>query len=231
VKVFKSGYGDQMRYIVRKIYYIINVIKLKLSRKRVIVSLTSEIKYPYLLDGNNKIGRKTYFNGKMEKCTYLGNNCRITADIGKYCSISNGVITVEGKHPLDRLSTSPVFYSVNKQCGMTYVTKNKFVEVDNGKRTIIENDVWIGENVIIKAGVKIGTGSIVAMGAVVTKNVEPYSIVAGVPARTIKKRFDEDIIDYLLETKWWEQSDLWIKNNLKIFENKVSYNIKEKLKI
>ena len=207
-----------MRSILRKLYYIFNCIKVKVSRRRIKIMCSSEIKFPYLLEGDNKIGKRSYLNGKMGRCSYIGDDCRIVADIGRYCSISNRVITVEGKHPLDRISTSPVFYSTNKQCGMTYVTNNTFEEINLNKRTIIENDVWIGENVIIKSGIKIGTGTVVAMGAVVTKDVEPYSIVGGVPAKLIKKRFDEATISCLLDSKWWDQPDTWIRNNFSYFE-------------
>ena len=80
-------------------------------------------------------------------------------------------------------------------------------EFDGILRTVIGNDVWIGKRAIIKAGVKIGDGAVVGAGAVVTKDVPPYAIVAGVPAKIIKYRFDEDTIAQLLKTKWWNLSD------------------------
>ena len=212
----------KVRSILRKVYYIFNVIKAKNSGRRIKVTCSSEIKFPFLLEGDNKVGKGTYISGKMGRCSYIGDDCRIVADIGRYCSISNGVITVEGKHPLDRISTSPVFYSLNKQCGMTYATNNTFEEINLNKRTIIENDVWIGEGVIIKSGVRIGTGAVVAMGAVVTNDVEPYSIVGGVTAKLIRKRFDESTVIHLLDSKWWEQSDSWIRENLCYFEKMVT---------
>lgn len=75
------------------------------------------------------------------------------------------------------------------------------------KRTYIGNDVWIAHNVSVKAGVTIGTGAAIGTGAVVTKNIPPYAIVAGVPAKIIRYRFDKRIICELLESKWWELSD------------------------
>ncbi len=212
----------KMRSMLRKAYYILNVIKAKRSGRRIKVTYSSEIKFPLLLEGNNKIGKESYFNGKMGRCSYMGDSCRIVADIGRYCSISNNVITVEGKHPLDRISTSPVFYSLNEQCGMTYATNNAYEEINLNRKTVIENDVWIGENVIIKSGVKIGTGAVVAMGAVVTKDVAPYSIVGGIPAKMIRKRFDESTVNSLLNSQWWEQSDTWIMNNYSYFINTVT---------
>ncbi len=220
---------NTMRSILRKIYYICNVLKLKCSKRSIKITFSSEIKFPALLQGNNKIGKKSYLNGKMGNYSYLGDNCRITADIGKYCSISNNVITVEGKHPLDRISTSPVFYSLNKQCGTTFAQENNYDEVSHNKKTTIENDVWIGENVTIKGGVTIGTGSVVAMGAVVTSDVAPYSIVGGVPAKLIRKRFNQATIDSLLDTQWWEQSETWIRKKLCYFEKSVTNELLDEM--
>ena len=72
--------------------------------------------------------------------------------------------------------------------------------------TVIEHDVWIGVNAVILAGVKIGTGAVIGSGAVVTRDVEPYAIVGGVPAKLIKFRFDADTIKKLMDSKWWEKN-------------------------
>jgi hypothetical protein len=86
---------------------------------------------------------------------------------------------------------------------------------DNEFLTEIGSDVWIGANAVIKAGLKIGNGAVIGAGAVVTKDVEPYAIVAGVPAKLIRYRFTELQIKFLLESKWWERSDAWLKENWK----------------
>ena len=99
------------------------------------------------------------------------------------------------------VSTSPCFYSTKKQCGYTFAKTNKIQE---HKNVYIGHDVFIGANVLIMGGIKIGSGAIVAAGAVVTKDVPPYAIVGGVPAKIIKYRFDNDIVDKLLKVKWWE---------------------------
>ena len=84
---------------------------------------------------------------------------------------------------------------------------------------IIGNDVWIGDNVLIFEGIRIGDGAIIAAGAVVTKDVDPYAIVGGVPAKLIRKRFTQDQIDFLRAFKWWNKPESWIKSNVEDFTN------------
>jgi acetyltransferase-like isoleucine patch superfamily enzyme len=143
-------------------------------------------------------------NTSFEKQSFCGYNCEIiNCEIGSFCSIANNVIIGGGMHPIDWVSMSPVFYEGKDS------VKAKFSEHKRNppKKTVIGHDVWIGHSVIIKQGVNIGTGAVIGMGSVVTKDVEPYSIVAGCPAKEIKKRFDNETISELLETKWWTFND------------------------
>ncbi len=147
--------------------------------------------------------RSTIINTKFGRYSYCGYNCvLINCHIGRFCSISDNVIVGAGRHPIDWLSTSPAFY-----LGKDSIPKNlASLEYDSSSQTtVIENDVWIGTNVLIKDGVKIGTGAIVGMGSVVTKDVEPYTIVAGNPAKVIRKRFSDDEISKLLASEWWNK--------------------------
>jgi virginiamycin A acetyltransferase len=121
--------------------------------------------------------------------------------IGRYCSIADNVLIAPPDHPTHYLSTWDPFYK-NKDYYQNWVRE---------KTTKIGNDVWIGANALIRKGVQVEDGSVIAAGAVVTENVPPYAIVGGIPARIIKKRFDADIIESLLELKWWNLSEdlLW----------------------
>lgn len=125
--------------------------------------------------------------------------------IGRYCSIADKVDINPPQHPSDWLSISARQYNAG------FLEFNRFggkdvrvLEWETEKRVEIGNDVWVGTNAVIMGGVKIGDGAIVAAGAVVTKDVPPYAIVGGVPAKVIKYRFDEATIKELLALKWWD---------------------------
>ncbi len=146
--------------------------------------------------------------------------------IGRFCSIGPNVRVVSGKHPINYVSTSPVFFSVLKQCGKSFVTENRYDEKmlccdENGEKhsLILGNDVWIGDSVIIKAGVRIGDGAIIGMGSVVTKDVPPYAIVGGNPAKVIRYRFDENTIEILKSIKWWDWDDKKLSESTELMEN------------
>lgn len=143
-------------------------------------------------------------NSRFDKHSFCGYDCQINnTDIGSFCSIADNVIIGPSSHPYNWVGGSPVFYSGKDS------VKAKFSEFERvtSSRTVIGNDVWIGINSMIKSGVKIGHGSIIGMGSVVTKDVAPYTIVGGCPAKIIKKRFNDEIILGLLESKWWDLKD------------------------
>ncbi|AJA70393.1 Acetyltransferase (isoleucine patch superfamily) [Myroides sp. A21] len=152
------------------------------------------------------------------------NNC----SIGAYCSIASNVKVLPYTHPTtDFVSTHPVFFSLRKQSKRTFVKEQLFDEVlrcNDGFYVKIGNDVWIGEGVKIIGGVEIGDGSIIAAGSIVTKSVEPYSIVGGIPAKVIRKRFDENDVDMLLKIKWWNWDFDDLENNASAFINVKKFN-------
>jgi len=124
------------------------------------------------------------------------------AEVGKYTSIAGNVTIGYPDHPLEFVSTSPVFY--DKTQPLPFFFESATEPEKNALRTIIENDVWIGQNTFVKAGVKIGSGSVIGAGSVVTKDIPPYAIAVGNPCRVIRFRFSEDIISQLLDSKWWD---------------------------
>lgn len=165
-----------------------------------------------------KVQRQCYFyNSEVGSYTYFaGFNSVMNAKIGKFCSIGSNVSIGPGRHPIEYVSTSPVFYSAYKQCGFTFADKSYYNEMGTVK---IGNDVWIGANAVIFDDITVGDGAVIAAGAIVTKDVEPYSVVGGVPAKFIKKRFSEEIIDKLLNYKWWDKNQDWLTNHYKEFHN------------
>jgi acetyltransferase-like isoleucine patch superfamily enzyme len=144
--------------------------------------------------------------------TQIDSNCK---SIGKYCSISHGVKIGMGSHPLSHISTSTIFYEPYRG----YVDNQLFDEFKDKGYTEIGNDVLIGTNAIILAGVKVGDGAVIAAGSVVTKNVEPYAIVGGNPAKIIKYRFDKQTIQDLLKIKWWDKDIKELISNINIMNN------------
>jgi len=125
--------------------------------------------------------------------------------IGSYCSIGTGasfIMCGNQGHRHDWISSFPFFYMSEVDCFQS--SKDAFQPAGD---TIIGNDVWIGGEAMIMPGIKIGDGAVIGSRALVTKDVEPYTIVGGNPARPIKKRFNDHHIQLLLEMKWWEWSE------------------------
>lgn len=149
--------------------------------------------------------------------TYVGPKARIIhAKIGKYCSIANETAVGMGTHPIKFLSTSPLFIATQNGTGHSWLTDKKF---DEYRQVTLGHDVWVGAKVLIMGGVKIGTGAVIAAGAVVTKDVPPYAIVGGVPAKIIKYRFDEETIQCIMKSKWWDLPDNILKERLSCFQS------------
>lgn len=117
---------------------------------------------------------------------------------------------------MDRVSTSPIFYSTRKQCGEVWSETDSYQE---NARVSIGSDVWIGANVIILDGCTIGHGAVIAAGAIVTTNVPPYAIWGGIPAKLIRYRFADHIIQALLHCAWWNRDVTWIQEHRDWFEN------------
>lgn len=141
---------------------------------------------------------------------------------GRFCSIGSEIKIVSSAHPTGVfVSTHPAFYS-RRYNSLSYVCKEKFSGIlmcDDNFSVIAGNDVWIGDRVLIKGGVRIGDGAVIGMGSVVTKDVPPYAVMGGVPARIIKMRFSDNQISELLSQNIWEKPIKWIEANAEKFES------------
>lgn len=201
------------------------LFRMLLRKKEIIIEKKCNIDKQTFFEGCNRIA----YGSEIKKssfgfASYVGNNAFIyNTSIGKFTCVGPRVKTVIGRHPTNFISIHPAFYSTQKQAGFTYVDKTLYRENDfvpnTNKSVLIGNDVWIGADVKILEGVTIGDGAIIAAGSIVTKDVEPYSIYAGVPAKLIRKRFNDDIIEKLNRLQWWNQSDEWLQKHAKYFSD------------
>lgn len=211
---------------------------ISLFRKRNKIHLGKKAKvYNSIFEGKNSVGDSSVLrNSYMGRGAYVGRNVLLNnVRIGRYTSIADGVCSCLGNHPTYRfVTTHPAFYyDTEPQIGFTIHKGDalfdgilKYPQNETKYQISIGNDVWIGGHSRILGGVKIGDGAIVAAGAVVTKDVEPYSIVGGVPARHIRYRFDEKEIALLLILKWWDWPEEKIINNYRDFSNIESFYVK-----
>jgi acetyltransferase-like isoleucine patch superfamily enzyme len=159
---------------------------------------------------NLSIGRGTYINGVDLYCW----DNRINISIGRYCSIADTItIVAGGEHDIEWVSTYPFIprWGIEE---LYYMQKPRF------KGDIkIGNDVWISNNVVILSGVSISDGAVIGAGSIVTKDVPPYCIAVGNPAKIARKRFSDEIIDKLLNIKWWDWDKEKIYNSLPYYND------------
>ncbi len=173
--------------------------------------------YNYIGNDNN------LSNVSIGDYSYINSSSKIQrADIGKFTCIGTNVTIGLGIHPTNLVSTHPTFYTNKKPY---YFSDDHLVE--EYKPVVIGNDVWIGNNCLILDGVELGDGAVIASGCVVTKDVMPYTIVGGVPAKLIKNRFTEEQKDRLQQIKWWDWSIHRIKENKLLFRNLEAFLSKE----
>ncbi len=174
----------------------------------------------------NVLGKGTrLYNSTLGQCTYVAGSVIANCDIGAFCSIGpQCLIGGLGKHPTNLISTHPAFYSSKRIAGVSFVSEDHFEQLP---RTAIGNDVWIGARAIVLDGVTIGNGAIVAAGSIVVKNVPPYALVGGVPARVIKNRFSPEQTRRLQELKWWDWPIQEIERAAPLFRNSITVFLDE----
>lgn len=140
---------------------------------------------------------------KIGKCSYMGTlSAAYDTKIGRFCSIARECYIGGATHPLDRVSSSVCFYLKDNSFKCFYNDDYEWKT-----HTTIGNDVWIGTRAIILGGINIADGAVIGSGSVVTKDIGPYEIWAGNPAKFIRKRFDDETIEKLLKSKWWDWPD------------------------
>lgn len=181
------------------------------------VSILTRIDDMSVVCKNSRIyGGSQIFQSHIGSYSYVANNSQvICATIGRYCSIADNVIIGPGNHTLSNISTSPIFTESRNALGIQWSDDTK---VEPFRPVSIGNDVWIGSRAIIMGGITIGNGAVVGAGAIVTKDVPSYAIVGGVPAKVIRYRFSQDVIERLEEIKWWNMAEDKLKSCLSIFQ-------------
>lgn len=194
-------------------------------RKKVNIEINAEVNLNCIFEGMNRIVEKSKIvSSYFGYGSYVGMNTTvIRAKIGKYCSIGPNVRFTSGFHPSHTfVSTHPAFFSTKKQAGFSFTEKQLFEEnahLEDGYQIIVGNDVWIGDSALILEGVTIGDGAIIGAGAVVTRDIPPYAIALGVPAKVSRYRFEAKQIEFLLELKWWDKPVEWISKHSELFTN------------
>lgn len=184
---------------------------------------------PTITNPNIIVGDFTYFSDvDFEKHVlhhYDFNGDKLI--IGKFCQIASGVTFIMNgaNHQINAASTYP-FYIMNGWEQKLPTIADLPIKGD----TVVGNDVWIGQNATILPGVHIGDGAIIGLGSVVGSDVEPYTVVAGNPARTIRKRFDDELTALLLKLEWWNKEVDEIQRLIPLLTDSNLQNVKENLK-
>ena len=193
-------------------------------RRKLKVGLLDNVLTGSEFEGNNYIGKFSTFKGSMGLYSYIGDHSIVFAKIGRFTSIAGNVHVLNGSHPYHTpfVSTSPVFYAPDNVLGVSFVTESKYVEYkyadkNNKYPVVIGNDCWIGAEASLVEGVNIGDGGVVLARALVTKDVPPYAIVGGVPAKILGYRYEMETVEKLQESRWWEHDVEWIQKHSALF--------------
>jgi chloramphenicol O-acetyltransferase type B len=203
--------GNYIKWLLKKTFY-----QTKNWGKHLRISYMANVSNT-IFGKYNWIGKGSYIaNSVIGDFTYITENSVILeSNIGKFCSIGPNVRIAPGKHPTSvYVSTHSSIYSNPENLVRNFVKKAVY---NYDRKVVIGNDVWIGANVVIIDGITIGDGVVIAANSVVTKNVLPYLIIGGTPAKPIKKRFEDSEIEFLLHYQWWNKPEKFIQENISIW--------------
>lgn len=193
------------------------------------IAFSARVEYSDVSPKAKVWGRCKLFHSSLGDYSYIGRDSSLVyAEVGKFCSIASGTLIGMGTHTLNKLSTSSVFTEAKNGTGQKWVSSTV---VEPFKRVKVGNDVWIGTRAMIMGGITIGDGAVVGAGAVVTKDVPPYSIVGGVPARIIRYRLSEEVVDEVLKNEWWSLSDEQLKEHLQLFQKDINEDMADEYRV
>lgn len=190
--------------------------------------INSRISILAIISATAKIDKTAYIyrgvkakNAIIGAHTYIAANTDIeNAEIGKFCSIADHCRIGMSGHSLQYISTSPIFTQTKNALQERWIEKDVFIHKSEKERVVLGHDVWVGSHVLINGGVRVGNGACIAAGAVVVKDVPPYAIVGGVPAKVIRYRFPQEVIDKLENIQWWNLPIDILKQNIHLFQQK-----------
>lgn len=190
---------------------------------------SSHISYRCKFEGMNMVGPHTDFFGSLGYGSYIGGGGMVSAEVGRFTSIGPNCRYINATHAYKApfATTCPLFFSKsngNNPQGKTFASEQMIEEFkfyDKARELVnkIGNDCWFGSNVTLIGGVEIHDGAVVLANAVVTKDVPPYAIVGGVPAKVIGYRYDDETIRFLQKTKWWNNRPEWFEKNWRLLND------------
>ena len=197
--------------------------------KKVKFWYSTHISYRCGFEGMNMVGPHTDFFGFLGYGSYIGGDGMVSAEVGRFTSIGPNCRYINATHAYKApfATTCPLFFSKsngNNPQGKTFATEQMIEEFkfyDKARELVnkIGNDCWFGSNVTLIGGVEIHDGAVVLANAVVTKDVPPYAIVGGVPAKVIGYRYDDETIQFLQKTKWWNNQPEWFEKNWRLLND------------
>lgn len=188
-------------------------------RSGIRLDLRSLVSRECVLEAPVAIGPRVKLIGcKLGRGSYISGDCRLSAvKFGRFCSVGSQLHVADGRHPTrDWASSHPAFFSTREQAGFTFADRDVYEELQrcqDGWALDVGHDVWIGDRVTVLAGLRIGTGAVIGAGSVVTRDVEDYTIVAGVPAHVVGRRCSREEAMELLGTAWWERDLQWLRSH------------------